>query len=131
MGDVVRNCCALCFQPTAAGSGIPLIKSYLNGVRVPGLLSLRCFIAKTVGVVLSILGGLACGKVSHSCWVAKSLVLKMDETFCVYILLTYVCKTFTESKDFCTKIVFTPVCVFVCVCVHAHMCACVYVCMDA
>ncbi|XP_070203542.1 H(+)/Cl(-) exchange transporter 7-like isoform X3 [Littorina saxatilis] len=49
-------------QPTAAGSGIPLIKSYLNGVRVPGLLSLRCFIAKTVGVVLSILGGLACGK---------------------------------------------------------------------
>ncbi|XP_076449096.1 H(+)/Cl(-) exchange transporter 7-like [Babylonia areolata] len=49
-------------QPKAAGSGIPLIKSYLNGVRVPGLLSLRCFIAKTVGVVLSILGGLACGK---------------------------------------------------------------------
>ncbi|KAL8575924.1 hypothetical protein ACOMHN_027322 [Nucella lapillus] len=48
--------------PKAAGSGIPLIKSYLNGVRVPGLLTLRCFIAKTVGVVFSILGGLACGK---------------------------------------------------------------------
>lgn len=52
------------FQPRAAGSGIPLIKSYLNGIRVPGLLSLRAFIAKTVGVILSILGGLACGKVS-------------------------------------------------------------------
>ncbi|KAK3749414.1 hypothetical protein RRG08_057223 [Elysia crispata] len=49
-------------QPMAAGSGIPLIKSYLNGVRVPGLLSLRAFISKCVGVVLSILGGLACGK---------------------------------------------------------------------
>ncbi|XP_076470814.1 H(+)/Cl(-) exchange transporter 7-like [Babylonia areolata] len=49
-------------QPKAAGSGIPLIKSYLNGVRVPGLVSLRCFIAKLVGVILSILGGLACGK---------------------------------------------------------------------
>ncbi|XP_025115195.1 H(+)/Cl(-) exchange transporter 7-like isoform X3 [Pomacea canaliculata] len=49
-------------QPRAAGSGIPLIKSYLNGIRVPGLLSLRAFIAKTVGVILSILGGLACGK---------------------------------------------------------------------
>lgn len=50
-------------QPGAAGSGIPLIKSYLNGVRIPGLLSLRAFIAKTVGVVLSILGGLTCDKV--------------------------------------------------------------------
>ncbi|CAL1545997.1 unnamed protein product [Lymnaea stagnalis] len=49
-------------QPMAAGSGIPLIKSYLNGVRIPGLLSLRAFIAKCLGVVLSILGGLACGK---------------------------------------------------------------------
>ncbi|XP_041376461.1 H(+)/Cl(-) exchange transporter 7-like isoform X2 [Gigantopelta aegis] len=49
-------------SPMAAGSGIPLIKSYLNGVKIPGLLSLQCFIAKTVGVVLSILGGLACGK---------------------------------------------------------------------
>ena len=48
----------------AAGSGIPLIKSYLNGVKIPGLLSFRAFVAKTVGVVLSILGGLICGKVS-------------------------------------------------------------------
>lgn len=49
-------------QPMAAGSGIPYIKSYLNGVKIPGLLSLRAFVSKTVGVVLSILGGLACGK---------------------------------------------------------------------
>ncbi|KAH9509499.1 H(+)/Cl(-) exchange transporter 7 [Bulinus truncatus] len=49
-------------QPMAAGSGIPLIKSYLNGVRIPGLLSLSAFVAKCGGVVLSILGGLACGK---------------------------------------------------------------------
>ncbi|XP_071173086.1 H(+)/Cl(-) exchange transporter 7-like isoform X3 [Mytilus edulis] len=46
----------------AAGSGIPLIKAYLNGVKIPGLLSFKCFIAKSVGVVLSILGGLFCGK---------------------------------------------------------------------
>ncbi|KAK3085494.1 hypothetical protein FSP39_004173 [Pinctada imbricata] len=49
-------------QPKAAGSGIPFIKSYLNGVKIPGLLTFRAFIAKTVGVVCSILGGLACGK---------------------------------------------------------------------
>ncbi|XP_052816408.1 H(+)/Cl(-) exchange transporter 7-like isoform X2 [Mya arenaria] len=49
-------------QPKAAGSGIPLIKSYLNGVKIPGLLTLECFVAKVAGVVMSILGGLACGK---------------------------------------------------------------------
>ncbi|XP_053401243.1 H(+)/Cl(-) exchange transporter 7-like [Mercenaria mercenaria] len=49
-------------QPLAAGSGIPYIKSYLNGVKIPGLLTLECFVAKVGGVVLSILGGLACGK---------------------------------------------------------------------
>ena len=53
------------FQPVAAGSGIPLIKSYLNGVKVPGLLSMEAFIAKVGGVILSILGGLACGKVMY------------------------------------------------------------------
>lgn len=47
----------------AAGSGIPYIKAYLNGVKIPGLLTFRAFVAKTLGVVLSILGGLACGKV--------------------------------------------------------------------
>lgn len=52
------------FQPLASGSGVPYIKSYLNGVKIPGLLTLECFVAKVGGVVMSILGGLACGKVS-------------------------------------------------------------------
>ena len=50
-------------QPQAAGSGIPQIKCYLNGIRLPGLLSLRTLLAKAGGVVLSVCGGLACGKV--------------------------------------------------------------------
>ena len=54
------------FQPLAAGSGVPYIKSYLNGVKVPGLLTLECFVAKVAGVIMSILGGLACGKVNAS-----------------------------------------------------------------
>ncbi|WAR12442.1 CLCN7-like protein, partial [Mya arenaria] len=37
-------------QPKAAGSGIPLIKSYLNGVKIPGLLTLECFVAKVAGL---------------------------------------------------------------------------------
>ena len=51
-------------QPQAAGSGIPQIKCYLNGVKIPGLLSLRALVAKSVGVVFSVAGGLACGKVN-------------------------------------------------------------------
>ncbi|KAL4225953.1 H(+)/Cl(-) exchange transporter 7 [Mactra antiquata] len=50
------------FQPMAFGGGVPYIKSYLNGVKIPGLLTLECFLAKVGGVMLSILGGLACGK---------------------------------------------------------------------
>ena len=53
----------LYFQPLAAGSGVPYIKAYLNGLKIPGLLTFECFIAKVGGVVFSILGGLFCGKV--------------------------------------------------------------------
>ena len=57
---------AVCLQPQAAGSGIPQIKCYLNGVKIPGLLTLRALVAKVVGVILSVSGGLSCGKVSIS-----------------------------------------------------------------
>ncbi|XP_052286298.1 H(+)/Cl(-) exchange transporter 7-like isoform X3 [Dreissena polymorpha] len=67
----------LYLQPLAAGSGIPLVKSYLNGLKIPGLFTLECFIAKVGGVVMSILGGLACGKegpMAHSgCIIAAGL----------------------------------------------------------
>uniref|UniRef100_H3BYC3 Chloride channel protein n=1 Tax=Tetraodon nigroviridis TaxID=99883 RepID=H3BYC3_TETNG len=49
-------------QPVAAGSGIPEIKSYLNGVRIPGVVRLRTFLCKVVGVVFSVAGGLFVGK---------------------------------------------------------------------
>ena len=72
-------------QPMAAGSGIPLIKSYLNGVKIPGLLSFRAFVAKTVGVVLSILGGLICGKegpMAHSGGIIAAGLGKGRINFC-------------------------------------------------
>ncbi|XP_022245786.1 H(+)/Cl(-) exchange transporter 7-like [Limulus polyphemus] len=48
--------------PVAAGSGIPVIKCYLNGVKVPEVVRVKTFIVKAVGVVLSVVGGLAVGK---------------------------------------------------------------------
>lgn len=44
-------------QPVAAGSGIPEIKCYLNGVKVPGVVRLRTLLCKVFGVLFSVAGG--------------------------------------------------------------------------
>ncbi|KAK5604613.1 Chloride transport protein 6 [Crenichthys baileyi] len=49
-------------EPVAAGSGIPEIKSYLNGVKIPGIVRLRTFLCKAAGVLFSVTGGLFVGK---------------------------------------------------------------------
>ncbi|KAF5288307.1 hypothetical protein FQR65_LT12040 [Abscondita terminalis] len=49
-------------EPIAAGSGIPQVKCYLNGVKVPQVVRIKTLIVKSVGVVLSVVGGLAGGK---------------------------------------------------------------------
>ncbi|XP_072012538.1 H(+)/Cl(-) exchange transporter 6 [Engystomops pustulosus] len=49
-------------QPVAAGSGIPEIKCYLNGVKVPGVVRLRTLVCKALGVIFSVSGGLFVGK---------------------------------------------------------------------
>ncbi|XP_078498334.1 H(+)/Cl(-) exchange transporter 6 [Lissotriton helveticus] len=49
-------------QPVAAGSGIPEIKCYLNGVKVPGVVRLRTLVCKALGVLFSVAGGLFVGK---------------------------------------------------------------------
>lgn len=49
-------------EPVAAGSGIPQVKCYLNGVKVPRVVRLKTLIVKSIGVVCSVVGGLAGGK---------------------------------------------------------------------
>ncbi|XP_046896580.1 chloride transport protein 6 [Hypomesus transpacificus] len=49
-------------EPVAAGSGIPEIKSYLNGVKIPGIVRLRTFLCKVFGVLFTVAGGLFVGK---------------------------------------------------------------------
>ena len=44
-------------QPVAAGSGIPEIKCYLNGIKVPNVGRLRTLVAKAIGVLFSVAGG--------------------------------------------------------------------------
>ncbi|GFZ22058.1 chloride channel D [Actinidia rufa] len=50
------------FAPAAAGSGIPEIKGYLNGVDTHGILLFRTLIGKIFGSIGSVGGGLALGK---------------------------------------------------------------------
>lgn len=52
----------LFIQPLAAGSGIPELKTYLNGVHIKGLLQVKTFISKIVGIMFSISAGLIAGK---------------------------------------------------------------------
>eukprot|EP01127_Copromyxa_protea_P018292 TRINITY_DN5718_c0_g1_i3.p1 TRINITY_DN5718_c0_g1~~TRINITY_DN5718_c0_g1_i3.p1 ORF type:complete len:610 (+),score=113.52 TRINITY_DN5718_c0_g1_i3:11-1840(+) len=48
--------------PVAKGSGIPEIKCYLNGIKVADVLRLKTLLAKAIGVMFSVSGGLSCGK---------------------------------------------------------------------
>ncbi|XP_010541946.1 PREDICTED: putative chloride channel-like protein CLC-g [Tarenaya hassleriana] len=49
-------------SPAAAGSGIPEVKAYLNGVDAPGIFSFRTLIVKIVGNVSGVSGSLLIGK---------------------------------------------------------------------
>ncbi|EPQ07972.1 H(+)/Cl(-) exchange transporter 7 [Myotis brandtii] len=50
-------------EPVAAGSGIPQIKCFLNGVKIPHVVRLKTLVIKVSGVILSVVGGLAVGKI--------------------------------------------------------------------
>lgn len=49
-------------EPLAAGSGIPEVKCYLNGLNVPQLLDMRTLFCKAIGIVFACAAGLPLGK---------------------------------------------------------------------
>eukprot|EP00040_Diaphanoeca_grandis_P014466 m.73424 g.73424 ORF g.73424 m.73424 type:complete len:826 (+) comp24557_c0_seq1:164-2641(+) len=50
------------FEPVAAGSGIPEVKCFLNGINLPRVMRIKTLLCKICGVVFSVAGGLPCGK---------------------------------------------------------------------
>ena len=85
-------------------SGIPQIKCYLNGVKIPEVVRLKTLIAKSVGIVCSVVGGLAAGKegpmvhagavVAAGISQGKSSALKLDFGFFNYF------RNDNEKRDF-------------------------------
>eukprot|EP00814_Leptocylindrus_danicus_P006643 CAMPEP_0116013034 /NCGR_PEP_ID=MMETSP0321-20121206/5483_1 /TAXON_ID=163516 /ORGANISM="Leptocylindrus danicus var. danicus, Strain B650" /LENGTH=822 /DNA_ID=CAMNT_0003482501 /DNA_START=36 /DNA_END=2504 /DNA_ORIENTATION=+ len=49
-------------EPVSAGSGIPEIKCYLNGIDLPRVVRVRTLICKVAGVIFSVAAGLPVGK---------------------------------------------------------------------
>ncbi|KAA3490627.1 Voltage-gated chloride channel family protein isoform 1 [Gossypium australe] len=49
-------------SPAAAGSGIPEVKAYLNGVDAPGIISLRTLVVKIIGSISAVSSSLLVGK---------------------------------------------------------------------
>lgn len=59
---VIGSALVTYMAPVAAGSGIPVIKCYLNGVKVPEVVRIKTYFAKMFGVICSVAGGLCSGK---------------------------------------------------------------------
>ncbi|XP_054762760.2 H(+)/Cl(-) exchange transporter 7-like [Lytechinus pictus] len=49
-------------EPIAMGSGIPQIKCYLNGVKIPHVVRFKTLVCKVTGVIFAVAGGLTVGK---------------------------------------------------------------------
>ncbi|KAL5182182.1 Chloride channel protein CLC-d [Glycine soja] len=82
------------FAPAAAGSGIPEIKGYLNGVDIHGILLFRTLIGKIFGSIGSVGGGLALGKegpLVHTGACIASLLGQVSDVLCSvsFTLLCY------------------------------------------
>ncbi|XP_038061582.1 chloride transport protein 6-like [Patiria miniata] len=61
-GFVLIASILVAIEPIAAGSGIPEIKCYLNGIKVPHVVRLKTLLSKAIGVLFSVSGGLFVGK---------------------------------------------------------------------
>ena len=49
-------------EPSVAGSGIPEVKCYLNGLNIPGLIKFSTMVLKAIGIIFACAAGLPLGK---------------------------------------------------------------------
>jgi chloride channel 6 len=91
-------------EPVAAGSGIPEIKCYLNGIKVPHVTRLTTLVSKAVGVLFSVSGGFFVGKegpMIHSGAIVGAGLPQFRSMFFKFINLPYhFFRSDREKRDF-------------------------------
>lgn len=66
-------------SPAAAGSGIPEVKAYLNGVDLPNIFSPRTLIGKIVGIISAVSSSLLIGKAGPMVHIASSVAALLGQ----------------------------------------------------
>jgi chloride channel 6 len=91
-------------EPVAAGSGIPEIKCYLNGIKVPHVTRLTTLVSKAVGVLFSVAGGFFVGKegpMIHSGAIVGAGIPQFRSMFFKFINFPYpFFRSDREKRDF-------------------------------
>ncbi|KAL3313271.1 H(+)/Cl(-) exchange transporter 7 [Cichlidogyrus casuarinus] len=90
--------------PVAAGSGIPQVKCFLNGINVPRLMRLSTMLVKGIGVMLSVTGGLAVGKEGPMIHVGAAIAGGLSQGRLTYFRKSFeifrVFRSHIEKRDF-------------------------------
>ncbi|XP_033749543.1 H(+)/Cl(-) exchange transporter 7-like [Pecten maximus] len=91
-------------EPVAAGSGIPQIKCFLNGVKVPHVVRIKTLICKVLGVICAVGGGLVVGKegpmIHSGAVVAAGISQGKSDTFHVDFKILQYFRSDKEKRDF-------------------------------
>lgn len=86
--------------PIAAGSGIPVVKCYLNGVKIPEVVRFKTYATKLLGVVSSVVGGLAVGKEGPFIHCGAALGAGLSQGKCTtFNVDTKLFKSFRNDRD--------------------------------
>ncbi|XRB20074.1 chloride channel protein [Pseudoscourfieldia marina] len=91
-------------EPLAAGSGIPELKTYLNGVNIKGLLSVKALVAKLGSLILVVSAGIVAGKegpfVHAGGIVAGALTNWISRAFSRKLPFSHYLRNDTARRDF-------------------------------
>ena len=97
--------CPTQVEPVSAGSGIPEVKCYLNGINIPRIVRVRTLACKALGVLFSVAGGLPVGKegpMIHSGSVIAAALAQGTRSTSAFGLNTRILefRTDPEKRDF-------------------------------
>ncbi|PVD38860.1 hypothetical protein C0Q70_01485 [Pomacea canaliculata] len=101
---LIASCLVVFIEPCAAGSGIPQIKCFLNGVKIPHVVRFKTLVCKVIGVTCAVSGGLAVGKegpmIHSGAVVAAGISQGRSTSLGLDLKIFEYFRTDTEKRDF-------------------------------